>query len=608
MIEYILYILLPLTVLSPIILMFIKQDESSNNIQKYVMGYHLFSFLILLITFLSSRQVEVNYGISISQNSFLVKSLALKVNKIILNFMIVLHVAGFIQSSLREKYISNVREIWCYFTFYFLVMVSMCSSNILTIVTIEEILLLILYLNYKVKDSLVTYDSRYFKLGNLLLMLGGLVYLIGIDNTGTSDEVFSAKSIASMLTVSGVIIKLHLFPFNRNKFTNYTLEMNKGIIEQQFLALLPTLAILTKLISDDAISSILIRTLFYFSLFTVLLTSISLIVQNNVKNISRLLMHSGICIFLLHLCTGNVTEALYSLMSHSLSYLGIVAFIGIISYKNKTKKLKEFKNVKLNHNLCSVFLYILLGSSMALPFSPLAFSHYNLILSSYNYNEADLIVSLMLNISLLILSFSMFRLFWYSSHFFKPEGKELIPSTIQVVTLGSLSMLLIIFVIIGIPNLFIESYDFSFKAILNSKYLSLAKISIQKKNLVLMYTFAHPFIAAMVIYIFYMKKNKKGKINDFKFKNITLFNLAEKNFSITRYLSEFLDIITTVCLFIKLNIIETSTRKIYIALGRSVYHGAGFLSNIRPKGINSNLLYAATTMAIMLVFLFSELI
>ncbi|MBT7611521.1 MAG: hypothetical protein HN576_17300 [Bacteriovoracaceae bacterium] len=608
MIEYIINILAALTLLSPIILTLIKDENNDGKKQKYIMGYHLFSFLILIMTLIVSDQRSISFGIAASENFYFVKSLALKVDKIIINFMVVLHLAGFIQISLRKEFKNNTREIWCYFIFYFLVMMAMCSSNILTIVSIEEILLLILYLNYKVKDSLVTYDTRYFKVANVMLLLGGLVYLIDIENIGISEEVISAKYIASVFTAAGLIIKLHLFPFNRNKFSNYTLEMNKGIIEQQFLALLPTLAILTKLILDNDISEILVQTLFYFSLCTVLLTSISLILQNNVKNISRLLMHSGICLFVIHLCTGNITESVYSFMAHSLSYLGIVAFIGIISYKNKTKNLKEFKNVKINHMFGNTFLYIVLASSMALPFTPLAFSHYSLILSSSVYNESAIVISLLLNTSLLILSFSMFRLFWYSSHFFKPESKELKPNNTQVFTLGTISILIFVFIIIGIPNLFIESYSFSFKELINSKTLELVDVTIQAKNLTLMYTFAHPFIAAIVIYVLYLKKNKDGKINDFRFKNISLFSFAEKNFSITNYFDNILDITAKTFIYIKTNIIEVSVKRAILAIGKSIYQGSGFLSNIRPKGINSNLLYASTTMAIMLMFLFSKLI
>lgn len=608
MIELILYLLLPLTILSPLMLLALRGSHIVENIQRYVMGYHLFCLVVLLFTFLSSSQNQVIYGLDSIDNFFLAKSLELRVDKIVISFMAILHVAGFIQASLREEYRYNKRETFSYFVFYFLVMLAMCSSNILTIVTIEEILLLVLYLNHRVRDSLVTYDSRYFKLSNLLMLIGGLVYLIDIQSNEISYDYVTAKSIASVFIVFGAVIKLHLFPFNRNKFSSYTLEMNKGIIEQQFLTLLPTLAILSKLIVDNALTPFSIMMLFYFSLITVLLTSFSLIVQINVKNISRLLMHAGICIFILHLCTGNVSEAIYSFMSHTLSYLGIVAFIGIVSYKNQTKNLKELQNVKINHPAGNIYVYILIGSAMALPFTPLAFSRYNVILSASLFENTSIIVSVLLNISLLILSFSIFRLFWYSSHLFKPDSKELRPSTVQVVTLGVMSLLIFIFFIVGIPDLFIENYSFSFRELMSTEAVGIKEISNQRKNLTLMYTFAHPFLAILVIYFLYMKKNKEGKVNDFKFKNATLFNIAEQNFSITNYLNIGLDTISKVVTFIKIIIIENSIKKIINAVGGSIYQGSGFLSNIRPKGINSNLLYAATTMAIMLMFLFSTFI
>jgi formate hydrogenlyase subunit 3/multisubunit Na+/H+ antiporter MnhD subunit len=608
MIELVLYLLLPLTAISPFVLLVFKGSLSVENIQKYVLGYHLFCLLILLITFLNTDQKQIIYGFDNIDNLFLRKSLELRINKIIINFMTILHVAGLIQISLREEFKNNIRETFCYFIFYFLVMLEMCSSNILTIVSIEEILLLILYLNYRVRDSLVAYDSRYFKVSNLFMLLGGLVYLIDIESNIMQYDFFTAKSLASAFIVCGAIIKLHLFPFNRNKFSNYTLEMNKGIIEQQFLALLPTLAILTKLISDHALTPFSIMILFYFSLVTVFLTSLSLIVQNNVKNISRLLMHAGICIFILHLCTGNISEAIYSFMTHTLSYLGIVAFIGIVSYKNQTKNLKELKNVKVNHPIGNICLYILIGSGMALPFTPLAFSRYNVILSAAFFENTTVIVSFLINVSLLILSFSIFRFFWYSSHFFKPESKELSPTIIQITTLGILSVLIFIFFIIGIPDLFIENYSFSFRELLSIQPIKIDTISNQRKNITLMYTFAHPFLAIIVIYFLYMKKNKEGKVNDFKFKNATLFKIAEKNFSITKYLNIALDIVSKSMNIIKTIIIENTIKKLINIIGGSIYQGSGFLSTIRPKGINSNLLYAATTLAIMLMFLFSTFI
>ena len=78
--------------------------------------------------------------------------------------------------------------------------------------------------------------------------------------------------------------------------------------------------------------------------------------------------------------------------------------------------------------------------------------------------------------------------------------------------------------------------------------------------------------------------------------------------SITKYLNIALDIVSKSMNIIKTIIIENTIKKLINIIGGSIYQGSGFLSTIRPKGINSNLLYAATTLAIMLMFLFSTFI
>lgn len=594
--SILLIIIFALNLLMPIGIYLIPGEKETGKVQKAILGFHLFSIAIITLLFLKSGPSEMLQASLGGISEFATKLLTFNIDKTVLNFLILIHAVGFVQISIREQFKYNLREVFIYFLFYALLTLAIVSENMLAVVAFEEIILLFLFLNYKFNRSEVEYESRFSRIGNFLLLIGGIFLVAGYQGEFTS-----------LIITSAMVIKFNLFPFNRNKFSSYTLEMNKGIIEQQFLLYIPGLVVLYHLISNNLINETSILILFYFSLLSLFLTSFSLVVQSNIKNISRMLMQVTTFIFINQLCTKETTESLFSLMSHAISYMGIVAFIGMISFKNGTKNLKELSDVKINHKVGNVFLYILIGSSMALPFTPLSFARYGVILSSHVYEETTMIISLLLHTSLLIISFSIFRFFWYSSYFFKPESKDLKLSTQQIFTMGTLSLMIIMYVVVGIPDLFVENYGLSFKNLLGSALDSANVASVQSKNLILMYTFAHPFVAIFVIYFFYVKNKKENVVGNFRFRNVALFNFIENNFNFSFYIGKVITVVIEGIENFKNYILLKGTKKSISNIGSAFYHSTGFLSTMRPKGINSNLLYAATVLAVMLMVLFSKL-
>ncbi len=604
MLEAFIYIIFSFTLFFPLVFLINGIRDNISKSQKYLLGYHSILFLLWVIFFFALG----DNGLTLSQNKegYVSTILSLRFDKITACMVVLLNLTGLVQAFLLKKSIFKIKDILIYFSFYFLITLGIFSNNILAIVSIEEILLLILALNYKIKMTEAASGTKYYRFANIFLFMSGFLYLIDQAEPGEHSLLKDANYIASGFFCLGIIIKLYLFPFNQHRRMGHIIKLNEGVIEQGFLMVFPVLTILIKLILEKKLDHGFVELLFYLSSISLFLCSMSLMVQENIKNIYRLLQQSIICIFIVHLCTYDISGALYTLSSHLISFLGVITLLALAS--NKTTSLKDLAGIRLEARYGNVFIYILIGSSIAIPFSPIAFSRYNIIISSMTYDHSILTISIILHLALFVLSLSVFRVFWYVFYSQKLRKDTLDLPPRKIFFLGMISLIIIIFLVMGIPDLFLKDYKLNFETIFNIKFMSSENTSLQYRNLVLMYVFSYSFVALLIMYIFYLKGKKEKSFNKLRYKNTSIYRVVENNFSVVNALEVFLKKATEVLEMVKKDLIIKFFQKAIDSINEVVYLGAGFLTNIRPKGINSNLLLAAIFFAVMLTLLLSKLI
>ena len=206
--ELILTTLTFITFFVPIIISLIGGEDKVKKVQNLVLGYHLVSLVGALIILLGGSSENIFYFVPSFGNEFVSNIFTISITKVSINFLIILHTAGFIQTSLKEEFEINKREIFCYFLFYLIISLAISSLNLMTVVMLEELLFFMLYLNYKVKESQISYESKFFKFSNALLLFGALIYMADKENM-----------VAGFLISLAFVIKLQLVPFNRTKFS-----------------------------------------------------------------------------------------------------------------------------------------------------------------------------------------------------------------------------------------------------------------------------------------------------------------------------------------------------------------------------------------------------